>query len=616
MRFIYILISLIVFSLTDCLSGDHPILLGTIDGSSSVTVGTTITYTYESGVTIYDPYWNAGSLGVIQSHWVSDARYYVSVTWTTTGTSTLRFYEDGGMTQLASKNITIAGLSAPSTSVTSALNCGNTVVTRSTSPPSGAGYDWWWQTSSSGTSTALGSGSSVTITTASSLYLRARTKVSPYSWSSAQSFGSFSVSAAAPTAPVSATHSYTISNTIVSTNITVASVTGATSYAWYDQPSGGTAVAGVTGTSYNPLLSQTKTYYVASKRDGCESTTRTAVTAYLYSEPVITATNHGNVVLNSPVTLSVSNAIYDSYQWIDNDGHNIPGATNSTYSTNTPGNYRLRVTKSAAQPFITLVYVIGTGLTGQDMNYVTERNILKPEVYSGESSLPLTAVRETIEYFDGMGRTLQTVMTQQSPLQRDVVLPMVYDSYGRESEKYLPYVSYDNNGWYKSDALNSAKQFYTSSGDDVVDDSMPHSNTIFETSPLNRVVKEGAPGQVWQASTAGSDDHSHKNTYLLNKENEVLLFSYDATIQTIPINTLTYYPAAQLYVNKTTNEHNHEVILYVDKDGKTILKRVEYKEEAGVKLYAETYYIYDVYGNLVMVLPPEAVSAIKSNQQN
>ena len=56
---------------------------------------------------------------------------------------------------------------------------------------------------------------------------------------------------------------------------------------------------------------------------------------------------------------------------------------------------------------------------------------------------------------------------------------------------------------------------------------------------------------------------------------------------------------------------NHEVIEYIDKEGRTILKKVETLEN-GLSVFAETYYIYDDFDNLVMVLPPEAMKRVKT----
>ena len=44
-----------------------------------------------------------------------------------------------------------------------------------------------------------------------------------------------------------------------------------------------------------------------------------------------------------------------------------------------------------------------------------------------------------VQYFDGLGRPIQTVKAKASPLGYDIVQPIVYDAYGRENKKYLPY---------------------------------------------------------------------------------------------------------------------------------------------------------------------------------
>lgn len=49
-------------------------------------------------------------------------------------------------------------------------------------------------------------------------------------------------------------------------------------------------------------------------------------------------------------------------------------------------------------------------------------------------------VMQTIEYFDGFGRPLQTVQVKGNPdASKDVVMPLAYDEYGRQPVKYLPY---------------------------------------------------------------------------------------------------------------------------------------------------------------------------------
>jgi hypothetical protein len=266
-----------------------------------------------------------------------------------------------------------------------------------------------------------------------------------------------------------------------------------------------------------------------------------------------------------------------------------------------------------------------TSSPSQDKNYVIVNTPLTDGVKdpSQLTNKPIEEVNQTVQYFDGLGRPIQTIDTKSSPAKNDVVSPQEYDVYGHEVKKYLPYTSDEIPGSFKPNALyhtgsyTSGDQYLFYQGtSDVAEDEKPFGESIIEASPLDRVVKQGSPGVVWQALPIGQSDRAVETKYLVNGTDEVLLFDYDVTSKNVVFNSLTYYAPNQLYLNKTIDEEEHEVIAYVDKDGKTILKKVEYKEESGTKLYAETYYIYDDFGSLVVVLPPEAVVAIKSSLSN
>jgi hypothetical protein len=146
----------------------------------------------------------------------------------------------------------------------------------------------------------------------------------------------------------------------------------------------------------------------------------------------------------------------------------------------------------------------------------------------------------------------------------------------------------------------------------VADDTHPYGNTVFEPSPLNRVLEQGAAGAAWQpdgTNSYNSEDRTVKFSYETNAENEVILWSYSPGNTTTPISithTGNFYEPRRLYKTKTKDEDRHEVIEYKDMKGRLILQRVQ----APNNEWADTYYIYDDFGNLVAVLPPEAVRAL------
>ena len=93
-------------------------------------------------------------------------------------------------------------------------------------------------------------------------------------------------------------------------------------------------------------------------------------------------------------------------------GRAQPVAPPSPYSS-TPGNYIL--SWSASAPI-------------QDADDILTR--------------PVTDARQTNQYFDGLGRLLQTVSKQATPQHQDMVAPVVYDAFGREQYRYLPYYTF------------------------------------------------------------------------------------------------------------------------------------------------------------------------------
>src|SRR5699024_7928087 len=69
------------------------------------------------------------------------------------------------------------------------------------------------------------------------------------------------------------------------------------------------------------------------------------------------------------------------------------------------------------------------------------------------------AVRQVTTYYDGFGRPVQTVSKQAGPQDKDIVTLHLYDNFGRETKKYLPFVSGSGDGDYKDNALSALNGF-------------------------------------------------------------------------------------------------------------------------------------------------------------
>lgn len=257
---------------------------------------------------------------------------------------------------------------------------------------------------------------------------------------------------------------------------------------------------------------------------------------------------------------------------------------------------------------------------------------------------------QTVQYFDGLGRPLQTVQIMGSPTDKDVVHPVVYDPMDREATKYLPYAinSGTSDGSYKTNALSAGAgvfQFYNPTGsgtsgnqqsNGVVVNPNPNATTGFEPSPLSRVVEQGAPGTPWQlpgTPNANSNGHTIRTLYTTNDQTSTfsttpgasnmgsrIVALYTATINTdqsrnlVRANNATYNPGT-LYVKIQRDENWNPATdgcvgtteEYKDVEGHVVLKRT-YNLQGGALQMLSTYYVYDNLGNLAFVLPPGAAA--------
>jgi len=227
-------------------------------------------------------------------------------------------------------------------------------------------------------------------------------------------------------------------------------------------------------------------------------------------------------------------------------------------------------------------------------------------------ALPVSGANRTIQYLDGLGRPMQTVQWQGSPNKKDVVQHIEYDSFGRESRKYLPYIDAGvANGYYKTGGNTKVLSFYNNTSiTDVVRTEHPYSETVLENSPLNRVQQQGAPGADWQPYSAAitNSGHTARTDYDKNETGEVLLWRVNQTTNgaSAKVETVTkYYDPGKLYKTVVKDENwvsgkAGTLEEYKDFFERVVLKRVWKSETEALN----TYYIYDDLGNLRYVLPP------------
>ncbi|WP_154662271.1 DUF6443 domain-containing protein [Vaginella massiliensis] len=129
-----------------------------------------------------------------------------------------------------------------------------------------------------------------------------------------------------------------------------------------------------------------------------------------------------------------------------------------------------------------------------------------------------------------------------------------------------------------------------------------YSQKEYENSPLNRVLKQAAPGNSWKLGSG----HEIKFDYQTNTASEVLKFGVSNPTTTPTLTLSGKYAANQLYKTVTTDENGQPIQEFKDKEGKVLLKRIHIVSTGSNNSNGnhDTYYVYDVYGNLTFVLPP------------
>ncbi len=383
-------------------------------------------------------------------------------------------------------------------------------------------------------------------------------------------------------------------------------------------------------------LTESTQYKATVKNGACPAVESMPFSVTLEPLPIILASSRA-VVFGAPVTLSTATE-FTSYQWKDKDGTLL--STDHQYTTSSLGEYYLTVTKDAVTgEGISKVYQLRDQLSGVNENYVEANTILAPDVTEllHLRSLSRGSRSQNVSYFDGLGRLVQAVSTQASPAQKDVVQTFTYDSHGREPKKYLPVTTSMTDGWYKYDLTDSTGNYVTNANfsnpyanganDKITDDPRPYSETIFEASPLNRPLKDYGPGADWHAN--------HKfveHAYLINRHGtasgheKIIAWAIGTTTNPVMrsaplagyIEPGGYYATGQLQIKSTKDEQGNETREYTDKEGKTILKKVQATAAGATNLndpngWALTYYVYDDFGNLRFVLPPELSKLIHQN---
>lgn len=235
------------------------------------------------------------------------------------------------------------------------------------------------------------------------------------------------------------------------------------------------------------------------------------------------------------------------------------------------------------------------------------QNYIKKTVYRTATTTSLTTpsasqARQSITYFDGIGRSIQKIESKQSASAKNIITHIEYDAFGRQAKEFLPYTTSTSGLDFESTAATDVLNYSQYTGQS------PFSEKQFEESPLDRVFAQGSPGTTWALNSG----HEVKMDYQSNTASEVKYYTATATwngtleLFTTVFNDNGNYPANSIHKTIVKNENwissnvddntTHE---FNDKEGNVILKR---RFENNIA--HDTYYVYDQFGNLSFVTSP------------
>jgi RHS repeat-associated protein len=403
------------------------------------------------------------------------------------------------------------------------------------------------------------------------------------------------------------------------------------SYQWRKD---GVNIAGANTSNYRAY--QTGSYDVVVKLNSNCPRVSNAVAVTVNPLPVVSVSAAVSTALTPITTLTASGNSADLvYTWLPEQGLSTTTGASVRATPATTTTYTVKATNPTTGCFSQASIEV---TPFNDYNYIITHSLLERghTTVTSLENLTVDKQQQQITYFDGLGRTMQSVTTQGSPTRQDIIQPIEFDELGRERYKYLPYTG-GNNGWYKLNALKSVytdseqHKFYQQTAAQPQGrawDADPRAETRFEPSPLDRVLEQGAPGSAWQIDlntpangktikfnlrsnrqadvedVAEADDNVRLFTYQYNTINPALFGS---------VSSSGFYAAGQLFVSEIVDEHNKKTLEFKDKSGQVVLKKVQMSNKTipanypfADENFALTYYVYDHMGKLRLVIQPKA----------
>ena len=263
-----------------------------------------------------------------------------------------------------------------------------------------------------------------------------------------------------------------------------------------------------------------------------------------------------------------------------------------------PGDYWLIAeTANNNAPFLTLslygteqnVELVAPAESANGSNFITHHIYTEA---AGES------FNTEITYYDGLGRVEETVKSNASPAGGDIATFQTYDLAGKPSQAWLPATFPNGDGSYIDSATFISQA--------TINDSHPYSLQEYEASPLGRATRLTGAGSAWHTAQKAA-----QTEYTCNGNNENVVRAYTISPNGQNLCQAENVAVATYSGTRTTDEDGRTIEVYKDLLGNVRLERRNDGTET-----LDTYYVYDRYNQLRVVIPPMAVNNLHLNSNN
>ena len=219
---------------------------------------------------------------------------------------------------------------------------------------------------------------------------------------------------------------------------------------------------------------------------------------------------------------------------------------------------------------------------------------------------------ESYVRYDGLGRRKSEVLKYAGGTDKDLVTWQEYDACYRPSKEWLPAA-------IPTSFVGLSREAFRQYSNQSYSDSCAYYRSVYNGTPQERLRKTFAPGQNWHRADKGirrlygANESGNNALPELICDSLCLAASGDSLV-------LTYggiYSGGTFSVEQSEDEDGNIHLSFADLNGNPILERdILDSEEGNGVVYADTYYIYDTAGRLLMVSPPELSKRVKTANWN